>query len=371
MNPRSRFVGCSLVMRSAALLFLCILHIAAASSRGQGEVLTGSELSLKISAAHKQFLEIPGGVKISYHLIVAQDRRLGGFGWEGGRGRIVIRWPKIYNMYEGRNAKTHLINSREGEHDFISEISAGRDNQMVFITPYRQAWSAVHLFPLHFLFMEEADQHYVLGEGLKTDYWLPSALNQGRYAWKETVDVDGVRCEVYRRDDDLDTISVAHDHGFTVCLREIRDKSKRLIESVRNTKLKEIRPHVWFPMVQLQHRYSKDPSVPKWNLAMPTCTLKVVVDDVSIGGVKDDELHIQMPSGSIVDDQILNSRYQRSGSGVLSLETSIKSGKDEAFKSNSWSPIEPFRSTTIVLGILLIVMTTATAHFGYRRFRGT
>ncbi len=369
MFKLSRVLHARRVLAAVVLVCLGAVCGAGAAREARAEPPSAVELARAIAAAHQQLFQLPGGLRITYHLYVAQDRRLGGFAWEDGQGRILIRWPKLYNMFEGRQARVRETNQREGEYNFVTGLSAGRDNQFVSITPYRQSWSAGHLFPLHLLFMEEADQRYVLGEDLETDYWLPSALNKGKYTWKGKTNVDGVPCDVFSREDDLDTISVAAEHSYIVCQREVRDKTRRLIESVHNTRLKEIRPKVWFPMVQAQERYSKDPTVPKWDLSKPTCVLKVVVSGVSVGGIEDKDPHIAVPKGAVVDDQILSTRYQRTGAGLSTLETGIKEGKHAAIESAARAPAQAVRLTTVVLGVLLGLLTSVTVAVGYQRVK--
>ena len=300
---------------------------------------------------------------------MSQDRRLGGFAWEDGEGEIVIRWPKLYNVFRGRKAKDHTVNVREGEYNFESGLSAGRDNQTVQITPFRQAWSSAHLFPMRLSFIEEADQHYVPGGGVASDYWLPSALVQSAYGWKAQASVDDVPCEVYGRADGHDTIWVAQNAGYVVCRREIRDKTGRLIEVVRNSQLKNLAADVWIPTVQLQERYFEDPSVPGWDISKPTCVVKVVVTSVAVGHVDEKRLHIEIPNGARVHNQILDVIYQKGAGSLEFLDSGIKAGRHVMTEAAQERAPARLSTRTAVLGAVFCLLSLTSVILGHQVIR--
>ncbi len=189
--------------------------------------------------------------------------------------------------------------------------------------------------------------------------------NPVRLGWE--AEIDGIRCEIYRRIDGLDAIFVAVKHGFVVCQREIRDKSGRLLEAVHNTKLKNIHPGVWFPMLQVQSAIT--PSRHReWTFRKPICTLKILTTRISIGNVEERLLHIEIPKGATVDDQIRGVRYRKAASGSISLEHGIKEGKYELARASGHRRATGPHTTTVVFGCLFCLFSAFTVVLVYQRF---
>jgi hypothetical protein len=333
-----------------------------------GREPTTSELARRVFDSHCALLRIPGGIRITYHLYVKQDRRLGHFAWEEGEGEVLICWPQIYSMFRGRHAITHSTVTREGEYNFESEMGAGRDGDFVQIAPFRQVWSAGQLFPLRLQFYDEAEQHFAPGKGSATDYWLPSALDRAQYNLSGETTSGGIVCHVYRRADMLDTIFLAEGHGGVVCERQVRDKTRRLLEATRNTNLKNIWGNVWFPMKQVQEHYSRE-FVPRWDLSQPTCIITVEVRNISIGKVDKKSMHIQIPKGASVDDLIRKVRYRKAGLGSASLDKGIKQGRAELARAAIREVSTRPRATTIVLCCLFGALSLSTLVLGYQAFK--
>jgi hypothetical protein len=326
---------------------------------------TVKEIATGIAEANSDFLQVPGGVRLTYRLRSIQDPATGYFSWEAGDGVVTIRWPKLFNRFRGRHKETRKIREREGEYNFETKLGAGRDAMFAQIVPYRQAWSAVHLFPLRLMFFDEADQYYVPGNVHKTDYWLPSALEQGKYSHEGQAQVDGVRCEILARSDGLDKLWVAPDRGFVVCRREIRDKKTgKIAELVRNKNLRKVAGKSWFPRIQVQEIYSQTYRITR-DTGKPTYVIEVSVDSVELGNVKDAELHIVVPPKSRVEDDIAAVTYVKAGQGEAGLQQAIKLAR---MRLAGAVRLKRVRSTTLVLASLFGVLTFLSATICTLRF---
>ncbi len=195
------------------------------------------------------------------------------------------------------------------------------------------------------------------------------ALVQSAYGWKAQASVDDVPCEVYGRADGHDTIWVAQNAGYVVCRREIRDKTGRLIEVVRNSQLKNLAADVWIPTVQLQERYFEDPSVPGWDISKPTCVVKVVVTSVAVGHVDEKRLHIEIPNGARVHNQILDVIYQKGAGSLEFLDSGIKAGRHVMTEAAQERAPARLSTRTAVLGAVFCLLSLTSVILGHQVIR--
>jgi hypothetical protein len=362
---RSTFDSMPAPRTIGARLAVATMTVALAQAQSAPREHTVAEIASGIAQSHRDFLRAPGGIRLEYGLRSTQDPIKGYFLWDDGEGRVAVLWPKIFSKFRGREKKSHKVRDREGEYNFESKVGGGRDATFAQFAPYRQAWSAVNLFPLKLMFFDEADQYFVPGKVHKTDYWLPSALEQENYAHDGVAIIDGVRCEILNRSDGLDRLWVASDRGFVVCRREIRDKkSGKLAEVVQNQRLKHITGSLWFPALQTQEVFSQTYRITR-DTGKPTFAIQLSVASPELGKVNEGELHISVPPGTRVQDDIASVTYVKSRGGEFGMPQTIESARVQLAKRR---PIVVPRRTTIGLGVMMCVLTMTSAMLGFRRF---
>lgn len=309
--------ACSLLVSLSAWQ-LCCWTAGAAARRDRPDALIEG-----IADNHAKILKAPGGLKIVYHLEVAQDRKKAPFLWDdGAKGEIKLLWPKLYNKLAGMDTYKHAFREREGEYDMERKIGAGRDGKFAQIAPYRHIWSAVHLFPLRFQFWDESDQMFVPGKPHRSDYWLPSALRGDDYTREADASVADVPCQVWTRTNGSDKLWVAAGHGFVVCRRELRNSATRAItERTTARNLKRLDSGGWLPLVQVQENYDQAGQAER-----PRSVVTCVIDEIKPGVADDKDMHIHIPTGAHVEDQLMGASYMKS-SPDMGFATSLKHAK--------------------------------------------
>ncbi|HZY84345.1 MAG TPA: hypothetical protein VFE78_05915 [Gemmataceae bacterium] len=260
-------------VRRRPLLACALLGcLVAPAARGEeAGTVSAAQIAAGIRESHRRLFQVPGGVGVRYRLDVEQDPRNPVFIWESGLDGILnVKWPVLrcrvegpmsgYSVYKGGKFVEETRPSvREANYNFETMASVGHDSNMLGqIANYRHAFSAIMGFPLLMQFYAEMDQYYVPGEALKTEYWLPNALEQQPYELAGPEDVGGIPCQVLRRSG-LDTLWVATAHGHVICKREYHyGVGKPLRERVQNLDLKEVSPGVWLPLRQIKEEFDAD-----------------------------------------------------------------------------------------------------------------
>jgi hypothetical protein len=261
----------STVIRPVRGLVACLTVCCSfsATARGQSPVPDDIERIIAgIKESHYRLLHLPGGVALRYRLEVEQDSRNPVFVWQQGlNGSLNVKWPQLrcrvegpmsgYVVYkDGKYVTETRPTLREANYNFETMAGVGRDGNLLGqVVNYRHAFSAIMGFPLLMQFYVEMDQYYVPGEELRTEYWLPNALEQQRYELGPVEEVGGVPCRALRRPG-LDTVWVATSHGHVVCKREYRyGAGKPLRERVYNLDLREVAPGLWLPTRQVKEEF--------------------------------------------------------------------------------------------------------------------
>ena len=90
---------------------------------------------------HARLLGVREGVTIDYELKVEQTRGKELFSLGSGtKGTLAVRWPSIYGRLKGIQVSSGRTIEREGEHNFATQLGAGRDGLYLQVTPYRHLW---------------------------------------------------------------------------------------------------------------------------------------------------------------------------------------------------------------------------------------
>ena len=296
---------------------------------------TPEEIAAAMRDARKHLLQLPGGWAMHYKLSVteAEPSKPQFVFPEIDQGLLAVRWPRIRSriaakMYTfvdkpGGNVERQVIDTvREGDYDFELQVGAGREGtSIVQHTNFRHAFSANLCYPLVFQYFSEMDQHYVVGETLETEYWLPDAIEQHSYSIVGRKEVDGIPCIVLERQD-YDTIYVAEKHGYVVCQRDLRyGPGRPLRESVKNVSLKEIAPDVWIPMRQTKALYDSRSGKLRYRLTLD-------VTKIDVGQVADAMLYIEIPQNAeAVEDFVLGQSYRRLPGDNASYEAILRNAR--------------------------------------------
>ena len=292
---------------------------AAGVSWGAQAARPEASAAARIQASRDRLLKVPGGFTIRFSMTVLQDEKAGSFLWRtGSRGEIKVLWPRIYSKFDGfsRDDPARTVTSKEGEYNFESMIGAGRADQFVQIVPYRHGWSSVHLFPLMYQYFDEADQYYTPGHHRPTDYWLPGALADHPYDRAADELVEGLNCQVWAGRDGRDKIWVCEPRGDVIVQRELYDKASRVpIERMTAKRATEVRPGIWFPFELTFQKYSLTGLLR--DEVRLNHTVKLAIDRFRFGDIQEGSLHISIPKGAQVDDQIRNISYQKSSPDIM------------------------------------------------------
>jgi len=310
-----------------------------------------------IRESHQRFLRVPGGLSLEYHLDVAQDPKNKIFIWEQGLdGVISIRWPEFRCKIEGVMSGYDTV-SRDGTatresrpavrdacYDFEKQVGVMRDSKdLGQVTNYRPSFSAIDSFPLLYQFYSEMDQHYVPGRTLKTEYFLPEAIEQHEYKFAGSETIDGAPCDIIERPG-LDRIWVAPSRGHVVLKREYNyGVGKPLKERVLNTRWKEVYSDVWIPMLQTRESFSAKSSLPPVRF---TLTVKMV----RIGDLGDSDVRVVL-SDDIrhIEDHITGMIHGSDDSVADRFENALA----KAAKRTSYRPLVIWFNIVIVLGVVL------------------
>jgi hypothetical protein len=333
-----------------------------------GEV---ARIAQGIRAGHDRLLRVKGGIAIRYRLDVEQDPKNAVFIFEKGLdGSLNIKWPVMRCRVEGPmsgfvvdDVEVTRPNVREANYNFETHSGVGRDGKMLGqVLPARHAFSAVCCFPLIFQHYVEADQYYVPREVMKTEYWLPNALQQQRYEPAGTEVVDGIPCRVLKRPG-LDTLWVATGHGHVVCKREFHyGVGQPLRERVLNSDLKEVAPGLWLPHRQVKESFAEEgPAQPELRL-----TLKVL--EVRVGNLRDEDVRVVLTKDILrIEDQIQKRTF---ATGPTSDIDPFDAAVERAKASNlALAPPKGSLALKVVLVNVAVVLSLALVFVLRRRYR--
>jgi hypothetical protein len=312
----------------AGLLAYCLLSPSIYSKELQPIPI--SQIIKGIRDNHDRMLHIPGGIGIRYHVDVKQDPNNPVCVFHKGfDASLNIRWPELRSREEGLMGGIIVHNGeqiseisrptiREGSYDFETMAGVAHDSEYLGqIVNYRHAFSS-NAHPLLWQFYVEMDQYYVPGEAMKTDYWLPNALEQHPYELAGEEVINGVPCQILKRPN-MDTIWIATKRGFVVCRREFNyGLGQPLKERVQNLDLKEVSPGIWVPLTQIRDTF---------DLANPRKLLVryvLKVNDVNVGNLTDTDVRVVLSDKiSRIEDYIAGKVYTPASDKTRPLDESI------------------------------------------------
>ena len=333
------------------LFFVAEIYLSTRSSRADENLATIIE---QIDASRKKILHSPAGFKITYKLGVTQTK--GPFLLEDGASGVVnLAWPNLYLKLQGKSKVNRTEMIREGEFDFVKHLGAGRDRMHVQIAPYRQIWTADIGLPLRLLFFEEIDQQYVLNQTNRSTYYLPAALKNAEYHLTGKEVVNGLTCTVLEKADRSDRLWIGGPEvDFAICRREIFEVGSKLIkERVNNLDFKTVHSsEVILPTKQTFEAFNysfaetRKDRTPTYTLTLTNTILPV---DRSM-------MHIFIPEGAQVDDQIHRVNYVRARSSEEAYNPSIKQARYDV--ANRRTPSKPPVFTYPIWRVIAAIVIT-------------
>lgn len=309
-----------------------------------------------IRESHKRLLHVAGGIGITYRLEVEQDAAHPVFVWtQGLDGVLNIRWPELrcrvegpmagYMVYkQGKYVRETRHTIREANYNFETHAGVGRDDKMLGqIVNYRHAFSAILGFPLLMQSYVEMEQYYVPGENLKSEYWLPNALEQNAYSREGQEVLNGIPCDVVRRRD-LDRIWVATKHGHVVCKREYHfGVGKPLRERLQNMDVREVAPNVWMPWRQVREEFDADrPGALKVRYLLN-------VRAVSVGRLSEEDTRVVLDEKTAkIEDQVTGTLYESAQQKGKTFDSAVQRAQETNLALASTSPS---RTTWLLAGV--------------------
>lgn len=303
-----------------------------------------------IRQGQNRLLHAPGGISITYRNRVDQPAD-GPIAFREGQGIIRIKWPLLYSRFEAYfKGAGRLV--REASYDFEKKHSTALEGKTeAVLAPYRHAWSANYLYPLRFCYFVQADQYYLLGQDLKTDKWLPNAIEQNSYTVQSGGTVDGVSCILLQRPG-IDSLWLAPSRGYLVCRRELTfGEGSSLRERTINRNFREVMPGGWLPMTFMQEHYDQ-------KTGRRTHTFHLEIKDVSIGSLSDQNLVVAIPKDVLqIDDQFRhmvarNPQHTRPFTTALAEARRQISGQ----RAKEWRGVRNWSILAAALGALLVVL---------------
>lgn len=326
---------------------------------------TVAELVELVRAAQFRLLKYPGGFSFDYRVNVQQDPEEPYFVWEEGiDGHFAVKWPVVRTLNrgkfsgftdqgkDGKPAEQSRMHERESSYDFSQGISVARDGNLVGqIANFRHAFSAKTMFPFHMQSFEQAEQLFVLGQTLKTDYWLPSAMENREYSIRDVESVDGMPC-IRVECKGIDSIWFAYQHGYVVRKR-LFGTPGQFREELYNDDLIELGDGVWLPQLQTQVQFDKQDK--------RLVHLALKVSNLETGDVEDQELAVQL-DGRVaqVDDFVTGRFYVGNGIGDDRFEQAVASAQP-APKKNNWYLTLVLLQVIVVLGWFLLTIRRRAA----------
>jgi len=241
---------------------------------------------------------------------------------------------------------------REANYNFETGTGIGRDgDDFGQIVNFRHPYCADFAYPLRWQFYPEMDREYVRGAKLKTEYWIPDALEQNTYTRGGDESVDGISCVKLQRAG-LDTIWIAKNVGYLICRRDFHfGLNKPVRERVQNLEPKELAPGVWIPMRQIREEFDQDGSF--------LARFELRVENTTVGAIGDKDLEVILGERMMrIEDHITNKIYEPIAS--LNLDEMIEQAKKSApqlyHASNPQRLTALLVTSNLVLAILLVVI---------------
>jgi hypothetical protein len=300
-----------------ALLVLLAFQPATIAAADSIDVRSVAAIAKRVGRQHFDLLHCPGGISIGYRLEVEQDKSKPIFIYRQGLdGLVVMKWPKLRCRVEGpmsgiwveekgRYVEKTQQNVREAAYNFETKGSVAHDGDMMGeLLNARESFSADCAFPLRFQAFAEADQYYVLGEPLETDYWLPDALLSHPYVLGPSEQIADSQCLTLSRPG-IDKLWIADQQGFVLRKREFHHAQNGPLRfRLENSDIRQVRSGVWMPYHQISEE--NDGS---GRLLM---RLSLHVRDVQFGTISDATASLKLPSTvQYIEDHITSRTYRR------------------------------------------------------------
>jgi len=329
-----------------------------------------------VRESRERLLRLPGGLTFRFRVDSEQRRERPYFYFaDGVDGVFAVKWPKCRNLIkgvmhgiieidaEGNPQKVARMTEMEGGYDFESQTSVSREGkELGQIIGMRTHPSSSYAFPLTAQYFVQFCREYFPGEEMRTDLWLPNALEQYPYQVAGEEEIEGIRCRVLKRGD-VDSLWIAEKQGHVVCRRELRwGAGKPLRERMWSRQLKQIAPGVWMPMEVVQDVFDRD------NADHRLIRYLIKVRDVEVGKVAEGQLKVVFPADiRHVEDYVTGTMSDLSGAGQDEETRLLESVKSARYVDRGDVPKNPWNlplilaNTIVVLGIVMFVVFRRTA----------
>lgn len=316
ISRRAAVSGPTYRTRLYCVVTSALLVVVTNSARGVAPQRPSLDQIIEVmQSAHRDLLHSPKGLSVPYSLDVKGGPTGGSYPFSDVRGRIALKWPKLYCRFAGQSVETRRRVVYEAEYNFQTNTSLAVTSLTppsvsdVHFTPFRHAWTGEFNLPLQFLYFAEGEQRYVADMPLKRTIMLPDVLEQNKasYRVEPAAVVAGSLCILVERAG-YDRLWLAPEHGYACCKREIyHGPGKALRQRSTASEFVKVGRVLWMPckVVRELYRPAGHGAVDVNSLDV-TLTLGMRPTDAT---VDDADLRVTIPERAHVVDQVRNRHY--------------------------------------------------------------
>lgn len=326
----------------------------------------------------EKLLHLPGGLEFTFEITPDQRGKSPYFIYaEGLRGDFRAKWPRIYCKLVGvrygvvvldlsrKPIKGKQLDQREASYDFNTKTSVVRQNiELGQIIGSRTEETSTAVYPFSTQYAVPFSREFFPGEKMKSDYWLPNAIEQNSYSVVGQEEFEGALCHIVERSG-WDKIWIAAEKGSIVWRRELKWGFEGGVrERMQCLAAEEVAPGVWLPTRIMFDSFDRD------NKDKRLYRLNIKVNNVHVGNVSEESLTVTFPKEILRVEDYVSGVFSQIDPGeneqeklLLALTSVQRIGNTDIEKNSANRPLAislVLVNVIVILGIVIVLISRRT-----------